>query len=212
MTVTVGGQPVTAAPFTLKMEAGKDVFNPQKKFTRDGPWRSLGYLFVPVERPDDALHFTFWVSTSELPAGMARPKCTLHLVRGSQEVAVSDTAVVISSEDWMSFSKRLLLPAGAGKTRGPDLTLAALTKSDGDYSLVLKADGTPFKTYAVRVKGGQLQRLERCSLETKPHTDFISPRLVDTSSGTGSRYRQLDAYLGQDEREIAAPTRLLLAV
>jgi hypothetical protein len=44
------------------------------------------------------------------------------------------------------------------------------------------------------VRGGKLQRHPRNSLGFEPQTDFISPRLVDVSARTSSRYAMRDAY------------------
>jgi hypothetical protein len=74
------------------------------------------------------------------------------------------------------------------------MTLADLTKTDGEYMVVAKVNGKPFKTYRAEVRGGQLQRHPRNSLDTQPHTDFISPRLVDTSSRSTSSYTMRDTY------------------
>jgi hypothetical protein len=74
------------------------------------------------------------------------------------------------------------------------MTLADLTKRDGEYTVVAKVGGKPFKTYRAEVRGGQLQRHPRNSLDTQPHTDFISPRLVDTTSRSNSSYEMYDTF------------------
>ncbi|HLG17933.1 MAG TPA: hypothetical protein VJH03_26055 [Blastocatellia bacterium] len=191
ITVKLGGQAITRLPFTMNVDVSTDPFNPKKAFTREGQWRSLGYFSVPVDNPGDALSFNWWTCTRELPAGMSRPRCTVHVMRAGKEIAASDSAVVVSANDWQFFRSRLVQRTG---NVVQNLTMAGLTSMDGEVRVVFKAEGRPIKSYTGQVRGGQLQRLDRCRLDTKPHTDFISPRLIDTSSRSGSRYRMLDAY------------------
>ena len=112
-------------------------------------------------------------------------------MQGNQEIATSASAVVISYKDWQFFGSRLVQPKSAG---GKNLTMSLLTKQDGDYTMVVKAEGEPIKAFPVQVKNGDLQRLDRCRLDYNPHLNFICPRLIDTSSGSGSSYVMLDAY------------------
>jgi hypothetical protein len=193
MSVKANGQALTTLPFTLRAEGGDDPFNPQKTFVLEGPWRTLAYFFAPVDAPDAPLSFKWWMCARELPAGMKQSLCSVHLMRGSQEVAASRTKFDISdrmNRTWLSFRCELYLPTG-----GKHLTLPMLTAQDGDYTLAIKTkDNKIVKSCAVAVKGGKLQRLARCDLNFQPHTNFISPHLVDTSSGSSSRYRMVEAF------------------
>jgi hypothetical protein len=127
-----------------------------------------------------------------LPQGTPqRPLVTLQVMRGAQEIGATRGPVVVSQTDWQFF-KQEFEALGTKPMRW--LTLADLTKKDGEYTVVAKVNGKPFKTYRAEVRGGQLQRHARNSLDTQPHTDFISPRMVDTSAGTTSRYVMLDTY------------------
>jgi hypothetical protein len=199
MSVKANGQALTTLPFTLRVEGGDDPFNPQKTFVLEGPWRSLAYLSAPVDAPEAPLSFKWWMCARELPDGMKQALCTVHLMRGSQEVAASRTKFDISermNSTWLSFRCELYLPSG-----GKLLTLPMLTAQDGDYTLVIKTkENKMVKSYAVPVKGGKLQRLARCNLSFQPHTNFISPRLVDTSSRSSSSYRMLEAFWVEAEK------------
>ncbi|MDZ7363865.1 MAG: hypothetical protein ONB46_24590 [candidate division KSB1 bacterium] len=55
MSVKANGQTLTTLPFTVRAEGGDDPFNPKKTFVLDGPWRSLAYLFVPVDEAESPL-------------------------------------------------------------------------------------------------------------------------------------------------------------
>ena len=192
LSVQLDGQPVTTLPFTLKKESNNDPFNPKTTFTREGPWRDLAYFSERTEQPGSNLRFNWWTSLRELPQGTPqRPLVTLQVMRGAQEIGATRGPVVVSQTDWQFFNQEF---EATGTKPMRWLTLADLTKRDGEYTVVAKVNGKPFKTYRAEVRGGQLQRHARNSLDTQPHTDFISPRMVDTSAGTTSRYVMLDTY------------------
>ena len=195
LSVQVDGRPITTLPFSMKKESNNDPFNPRTTFVREGPWRDLAYFSNFVEaRANNNLRFNWWTSLRELPPGTTstnRPLVTLHIMHGGQEVAATRSPVVLSQTDWQFFSQEFHFPA---EKQVRWMTLADLTRKDGEYTVVAKVGGKPFKTYRAEVRGGQLQRHPRNSLDTQPHTDFISPRLVDTSSRSTSSYTMRDTY------------------
>ena len=190
LSVQIDGQPITTLPFTMKRETGTDPFNPTTTFVREGPWRDLAYFSNRPEVPDSHLEFNWWTSLRELPPGTKNPLVTLHLLYGGQEIAATRSPVVPTQTDWQFLYHEFVLPATPVRW----MTLADLTKRDGEYTVVAKVNGKPFKSYKAEVRGGQLQRHPRNDLNTQPHTAFISPRLVDTSSRTTSSYAMRDTY------------------
>ena len=190
LSVNIDGQPITNLPFSMKRETGTDPFNPTTNFVREGPWRDLAYFSNRPEEPDSHLEFSWWTSLRELPPGTKNPMVTLHLLLGAQEIAATRSPVVPTQTDWQFLYQEFVLPATPVRW----MTLADLTKRDGEYTVVAKVNGKPFKSYKAEVRGGQLQRHPRNSLNTEPHTNFISPRLVDTSARTSSRYAMRDTY------------------
>jgi hypothetical protein len=192
LSVQVDGQAMTTLPFSMKREASNDPFNPKTTFVREGPWRDLAYFSQRTEAPDAHLEFNWWTSLRELPPGQPqRPLVTLHILHGGQEIAATRSPVVISQTDWQFFNQEFHFPA---ERQVRWMTLADLTKRDGEYTVVAKVGGKPFKSYRAEVRGGQLQRHPRNALGTEPHTDFISPRLVDTTSRSNSEYTMYDTY------------------
>lgn len=194
LSVQIDGQPITTLPFSMKRESNKDPFNPRTTFVREGPWRDLAYFSSRVDAPaNNHLRFNWWTSLRELPPGTStnRPLVTLHLMHGGQEIAATRSPVVISQTDWQFFNQEFHFPT---EKQVRWMTLADLTKRDGEYTVVAKVGGQPFKTYRAEVRGGQLQRHPRNSLDTQPHTDFISPRLVDTTSRSNSSYEMYDTF------------------
>lgn len=191
LAVNIDGQPITTMPFSMKREASNDPFNPKSTFVREGPWRDLAHFSVRNEEPDSHLEFTWWTSLRELPPGTKNNLVTVHIMNGAQEIASTRSPVVISQTDWQMFRQEFHFPAEP-KVRW--MTLPDLTKRDGVYTIVAKVNGKPFKTYRAEVRGGQLQRHPRNALNFEPHTAFISPRQVDTSSRTTSRYDMRDTY------------------
>lgn len=192
LSVQVDGQAITTLPFQMKREASNDPFNPKTTFTREGPWRDLAYFAVQHEAPDSRLQFNWWTSVRELPPGSpARPLVTLHLMQGAQEIAATRSPVVPTQTDWQFLTQEFEV---LNQKPVRWMTLADLTKKDGEYTVVAKVGGKPFKSYRAEVRGGQLQRHPRNRLETQPRTDFISPRLVDVSSRSTSQYVMRETF------------------
>ncbi|HEX5709061.1 MAG TPA: hypothetical protein VFX96_17300 [Pyrinomonadaceae bacterium] len=192
LSVQIDGKPITTLPFSMKREQSSDPFNPTTTFVREGPWRDLAYFSNRPEVPDSHLEFNWWTSMRELPAGSGnRPLVTLHIMHGAQEIAATRSPVVVSQTDWQFFYQEFHFPA---EKQVRWMTLADLTKRDGEYTVVAKVNGKPFKSYRAEVRGGQLQRHARNRLGFEPQTDFISPRLVDTSSRSTSSYAMRDTY------------------
>jgi hypothetical protein len=192
MQVVVADQTLTAMPFTLKEENSADPFNPGKKFVRDGSWRDLAYFTVVPDDPNGEVTFNWWFSTTELPAGVKRPRVTIHLLVNGKEMAASAGPVVPDTVDWYFYAhKQLSVPT---LPRNHWLTLADLTRQSGEIALVVKANGQPIKSYTTTISGGQIQRLPRNALNFEPHADFISPRFIDVSSGSNSSYKMFEMY------------------
>lgn len=190
LTITVTGRVITRFPFTLKVEPDGDPYDPPRKFLRDGPWRDLAYFSVPVNSPTAKVEFNWWMSLRELPIGMTIPLVSIHLMRGSLEIASSRDRVALDNTDWQFFTSELIQTTRSGVQY---LTLGGLAKRDGDYLLIVEANGKPIKSYQVGVKGGRLQRPDQSRLDFEPHVDFMSPRLINTSARTGS-YDLMDIY------------------
>jgi len=185
-----GRQLLTSLTFTMKVEESGDPFNPGKTFTRDGPWAGLAYLSHPVDDQEKRLSFNWWTNLREMPDGTRAAKCTAHLMAGDDEIATTAPASVhVGSANWRFFHRRLVQTG----SRGRPLSLADLTGRDGEYRMVLKADGKPVKTYGVVVNRGSLQRLDHSRLDYEPHNLFLSPRIVDTSPENNHDF-MIDAY------------------
>jgi hypothetical protein len=192
MSVRLGGETITSLPFSLREQASTDPFQPGRKFVREGPFGELAYFSVVPDDPEGEVHFNWWMSLRELPAGTKDARVTIHLLANGQELAASRGPVILSLNDWQFFQHRQLsvptLP------RNHWLTLADITKKGGELTLVVKANGQPVKSYKTRVAGGQIQRLPQNRLDAEPHAAFISPRFVDMSAGSSSRYKMFDMY------------------
>jgi hypothetical protein len=193
MTVKLGGQVITSFPFSLKLEQGNDPYNPQKRFIREGPWRDWGFISVPMDDSTPNINFNFWISLRELPAGMNNPRVNVHLLQGAQEIGITRSPIVPTYIDWSYYSKELVTPAGLAPGSPHYLTMADL-KKDGDYSVVLKANGQAIKSYKFQIKGGQIQRPDQSRIDYEPHANFIAPRYIDTTAGTSSRYHMRDMF------------------
>jgi hypothetical protein len=191
LSVQIDGQTITSLPFSMKRDASNDPFNPKNTFVREGPWRDLAHFSVETDREDSHLEFSWWTSLRELPPGTKNPMVTLHVLLGGQEIASTRSPIVPTQTDWQFLRQEFHFPAEKVVRW---MTMADLTKRDGEYTVVAKVNGKPFKSYKAEVRGGQLQRHPRNAMNMEPHSAFISPRQVDTSSRTSSRYSMRDTY------------------
>ena len=191
MAVKIGNETITKFPFSLKEQVSSDPFAPGKTFVREGPWRDLAFLAV-TDEADAHLQFNWWMSTRELPAGMQRPKVTVHVLANGKEIAASRGPVVPDTVDWYFYERHELYMPTLPKNRW--LTLADVVKENGEIAVVVKANGQPVKTFKTQVQGGRLQRLEQNRLDFEPHTSFIPPRYVDTTDRSRSSYTMRDMY------------------
>lgn len=192
MSIVVDGQTITSMPFTLKEETSADPFNPGKKFVRDGPFGELAYFSVTPDDPNGEVQFNWWMSLREIPGAAKNARVTIHLLRNGQEIATTPGPVIPTLTDWQFFQHRQL--SVPSLPRNHWLTLADITSKDGELTLVIKANNQVIKSYQSRVTNGQIQRLAQNALTAEPHSTFISPRFIDTSAGSNSRYKMFEMY------------------
>jgi hypothetical protein len=189
ISIVVNGETITSMPFSLREETSSDPVNPGKRFVPDGPWRDMAYFKVEPNNPNGEMSFNWWMSRTELPAGTKQPRLTIHVVANGNEVAASSGSGAGPYDRFFyQYNHLPMLPGNR------PLTLADINKLNGDISVVLKANGTPVKTYKASVSGGQLQHYSRSALNIEPHTQWISPRFIDVSSGTNSRSKLYVMY------------------
>jgi hypothetical protein len=109
-----------------------------------------------------------------------------------KEIAARTDPVIPSLNDWeFTRHRQITVPT---LPRNHWLTLADLTRLNGEIAVVVKANGQPIKTYKTTVSGGQIGRLPQNALSIEPHAQFISPRFIDTSAGSNSRYKMYEMY------------------
>lgn len=192
MSVKFDGQTVTNMPFSLKQDVSADPFAPGSKWVREGPWRDLAFFSALPNDPSAQIYFNYWLSTRELPAGVKAPKVTIHLMSNGKEVAASRGPVVPDTLDWYFYERKEMIMETQPKQKW--LTVGDVAKLNGEIVIVVKANGTPVKTYKTRVQGGEIQKLDRSRLGYEPSTDFISPRYVDTTDRSRSDFTMRDMY------------------
>ncbi|MEZ5351899.1 MAG: hypothetical protein R2762_04630 [Bryobacteraceae bacterium] len=168
MLVKAGDRIAGRLAFTLAQENGE--------FVRDGDWPKFGFFAQDARNPDAPLKFHFWVSLREMAAPKSRSMLTVHLMAGSKEVGATPSPVVVSLRDWQWFQVELAQPKGAGAKY-----LTASMLGNGDYTVVVKADGQALKSYRARVTGGKLIGAPGTAIQR-----------VDISSGSNSSYKLTD--------------------
>ncbi len=187
--VSVAGNGITRIPFSMSSKKGGDPFNPQLTFTRKGPWDQLGFITSDPDKPDAAITFNWWANTSETPNGKGG-KMTAVILKDGKEVAQSK-GFFISKKTWQAASKPM---KKSGTNMRDFFTLADLTANDGHYDVVLKAGKKTIRSYALTVAAGKVQPHPRSSLDYKPHTDYIVPKVIFNNSGSASSAKMIDAY------------------
>jgi hypothetical protein len=186
---TASGQFLTTYSFTLNLHESGDATNPVRRWYRDGYWPNLAYLSAPVDAPDEPMKFTWWTSRREVEGGKKSAKCTVHLIKDGTEIAHSGSPVIISYNNWNSFTTNLVQTKETGGNR---FTPSMLTSEDGEYSLVMKIDDKAVKSYALKVSKGEIERLKFNKLGYEPPHGFISPRKIDTPRS--GNYEMLDLW------------------
>ena len=111
-------------------------------------------------------------------------------MKGNKEIAISQSEVVVNDINWHLFYCNLVT---IDEKNSRLFTINDLTKEKGNYSVMLKTDGKPFKTYSFSVSGNKVKELPQNDLNYSPHEDFIAPRVLDRSSGSNSSYKILNA-------------------
>ncbi len=190
ISININGKAVTRLPFKMTIEKSNDPYNPSTNYYREGPWKNLGYFSFDPDKPDYILNFNWWTCLRELPANNKQAKITVHILKGNTEVAQSQSTVIASNKNWQPLYASLVVPNKNGTNW---FTFNSLTKEDGNYSVVLKADDKPFKTFTFSVSGGKVKELKQNNIDYNPHEDFITPRILDRSSGSNSSYKILQA-------------------
>ena len=90
MEVKIGDQAITTLPFSLKEDKSSDPYSPKKTFVREGPWRELAYFSSPIDKPDVPIEFNWWMSLREVPPGVKRPMCTVHVIQAARRLRQPD--------------------------------------------------------------------------------------------------------------------------
>jgi len=183
------GTMLTSFSFTMRVDTGDDPYNPKKSFTRVGPWSELAYLAQPTGEPDRPLTLHWWSRLGQTP-GVKHPQCTAELARGGSTVARTHSPISVGTEIWQHLSRSLATTAAK---KGP-FTQAMLTAQDGTYTVAVDCAGKRVRTYSLQVKDGRVVEIPRTQLGHQPPQDFLAPRRIDTSSGSGSRYKMENVF------------------
>lgn len=187
--IKADGKVITHFPFHMKTESSTDPYNPETLYLRDGLWHNLAYFSFDPEKTDDLIKFNWWANLREIP-GTKSSKITVSLMKDNAEIAVSESPKTVSYKNWQSFSSVLVYPDNKNTKH---FTIDELTKVNGNYTVILKADNKQFKSFDFTVTNGKIVEIAQSNLNYTPHQDFIAPRVLDISSGSNSSYKVLQA-------------------
>ena len=190
MSVEKDGEALTSLAFTMDKQESGDPFNPRTTFTREGPWQALAFLSSVTGKPDGPMQFHFWSCLREIPKdGSKLPQADVTLRRGDEVLARFQSKLSISGETWRRFNRNLVV-AQDGPT--VQFTMERLLSEDGEYTLVLESGGKDVKSWPLVVEGGALRPHPRSAFGYEPATDYLVPKLIDTSRGSDGSYVQND--------------------
>lgn len=197
LTVKIAGDAITRFPITIGAEPTDNPYDPPKRFWREGPWRDFGYLSLPTSSSGGNVRFNWWMSLRELPIGltngMTNAAVTIHLLENFKEVAASREQLKVDQLDWQFMSAELAR-VKTRKAGTEHLTMRDLVERDRVYLLIVKANGTPIKSFTLETRGGRLLRVEQCRIGFEPHAEFIAPRFIESRGESGQPSSVTDAY------------------
>lgn len=183
------GEVITHFPFHMETASSNNPYNPSTLYLRDGPWNYLAYITYDPENSDDLIRFNWWTNLREIP-NTKNAKISVSVMRGNTEIAHSESDKIVSYKNWQPF-KSILVHPDTKNTK--HFTINDLTKISGNYTVILKANGKPFKSFSFKISDGKINEIAENNLNYAPHKDFIAPRILDISSGSNSSYKVLQA-------------------
>ena len=187
--IKTDGKVITHFPFSMTTESSSDPYNPSTLYLREGPWKSLAYFSFDPDNSDELIKFNWWTNLREIP-NSKKAKITVSVMKGNSEIALSESPKIVSYKNWQAFNSILIFP---DKKNTKHFTINELTKGDGVYSVILKADDKPFKSFSFTVSKGKIDEIAQNDLNYSPHKDFIARGILDVSSGSNSSYKVLQA-------------------
>lgn len=188
--IKADGKIITRFPFRMITEPSHDPYNPSTLYLREGSWKNLAYISFNSANSDESIKFNWWSNLGEIP-NSERAKITAQLMKGKSEIARSESPKIVSYKNWQALNSILAFP---DTKNNQHFTIDELTKADGVYSVVLKADDKPYKSFSFTVSNGKINEIAQTNLNYSPPQEFISPRILDVSSGSNSSYKILQAY------------------
>lgn len=177
---TVSGKASTRFPFSVTVKGSGDAFHPNKKFSFEGSWRSLGYIWMRQYKNTALPDVVFWTGRADLRPGTTNDKSIAKLFRNGKMIAHSKrSAGYITDEHYKESSHAFLAPHEARK----EAVAAPFTKEkflvDGNYNIRIErqSDNALLRNFAFTVANGQVKQLPNSVLGYQPNSDFLVPRV-----------------------------------
>jgi hypothetical protein len=174
LAVRAGNQDLSVLAFEAKATDNGDPLNPGKSFRLNGPWDKLAYLYAKDGDPKATLHVAGWVIDSEFGKERDDHWVTVQISKGSSVLCKS--VVFVDAPHWARYRFDVASP----KTNVP-CTIADLRKSDGAYALEFRSKTKLLRKFNFNVKGGQITRMPRNTLQfMASNSGGIPPKLVNS--------------------------------
>ena len=175
--VVYDGETVGALPFSASADASDDPFAPGTALRIDGPWRTHGYFYHDVARPDYIMEFHTWLRHDE---PQAQEKTEVSIRRGGREVAFGYGTPNGTNDSWRRIEYRLFKTEGRDSRFGrhvanaPNWTVQDVTP--GTYEIVLATESGTVRTMTIEGADGAFVPHVRSALDTEPRTSYLTPR------------------------------------
>ncbi|MFQ5644091.1 MAG: hypothetical protein ACE5FQ_10410 [Thiogranum sp.] len=178
----VNNKPATRMPVRLvQTSAGDDPFDPQKKFSFDGYWRTFAFITTDKEWKGEKFpNIHAWAGGMDLPAGKRRDTLIFSLFRDGELVAHSKRGVgVIQPGHFRRVRSPLYHPHPEGRSANAEPFVLKDWLVDGIYELRVNrmSDKAALRSYDFRVGNGRIEHHPRSKSGYQPQADYIAPRV-----------------------------------
>jgi hypothetical protein len=182
----VDGKPVTRLPVRLELaSAGKDPFNPGKKYRYDGFWRTFAFITMGTYKGEKFPLLNYWLGGKDLTAGKDRGRPFVTLYRDGKMVAHSQKTQGHFMTGHFDRAKiNLYHPHKEGKEANAKAFLLNDWLVDGKYEIRVtrQSDGAMIRSFDFKVINGKFEEHPRTKFGYQPQTDYIAPRVQKKGS------------------------------
>jgi hypothetical protein len=179
----IDGKPTSRFAFILEQTSeGDDPFDPVKKYRFYGLWQVYGYLTMNTWNDEPFPQLNLWLGGRDLPEGETKEMFHATLKHDDKVLAHSkETQGFFHDGHYQETQVSLCHPHTKREIpNAKPYMLSDWTAIDGEYTIEItrQSDGALIRSFKVTVKDGKIQNLPNTDLDTEPHLDYITPRVI----------------------------------